>query len=58
MKIVILNSQGGAGKDTFYEYCKEWVSYVYHTSMVEGVKEIAEKTLVGAEAKNKKTALC
>ena len=43
MKIVILNSQGGAGKDTFYEYCKEWVSYVYHTSMVEGVKEIAEK---------------
>lgn len=43
MKIVIINGQGGCGKDTFVEYCESVAKgYVFSVSMVDGIKKIAE----------------
>lgn len=52
-KIIILNSKGGAGKDTFFGFCKEILGdCTYHISTVDCVKDLAmqlgwngEKTL-------------
>lgn len=52
-KIIILNSKGGAGKDTFFKFCKEILGdCTYHISTVDCVKDLAmelgwngEKTL-------------
>lgn len=41
--VVVLNSKGGAGKDTFFGYCKEILgSCTEHISTVDCVKEVAE----------------
>ena len=44
-KIIIINGCGGVGKDTFVEFCKEFVN-VKNISSVDKVKEAA-KVLVG-----------
>lgn len=44
-KIIIINGSGGAGKDTFVEYCSEYRK-VLNVSAVDKVKEAA-KILVG-----------
>jgi hypothetical protein len=44
-KIIIINGSGGAGKDTFVEYCSEFRK-VLNVSAVDKVKEAA-KVLVG-----------
>ena len=45
MKVIIINGQGGAGKDTFVELCKkeDWDIYVQNFSTVDFVKKIAEE---------------
>ena len=45
MKIVIINGYGGAGKDTFVEFCKKKDNdvFIQNFSTVDCVKEIAEK---------------
>lgn len=40
-KIVIINGQGGAGKDTFVNLCKKHKSNIYNISTIDYVKDIA-----------------
>lgn len=43
MKIIVINGQGGSGKDTFVEYCQSIMKgYVFSVSMVDEVKKIAK----------------
>lgn len=42
MKIIVINGQGGVGKDTFVGYCGYEDEGVYNYSMISGVKRIAE----------------
>ena len=42
-KVVVLNSKGGAGKDTFFGYCEDILGdCAAHISTVDLVKEVAE----------------
>lgn len=41
MKIIVINGQGGVGKDTFVSYCQDISSYVFNYSMVDGIKRCA-----------------
>lgn len=43
MKIIIINGQGGCGKDSFVGYCGYEDEGVYSVSMVDGIKRIAEQ---------------
>lgn len=45
MKIVVINGQGGAGKDTFVNFCKEGEKdiFIHNYSMVDFVKMIAKE---------------
>lgn len=44
MKIIVINGQGGSGKDTFVNYCKKYSSVpIYNLSMVSGVKNLASQ---------------
>lgn len=45
MKIIVINGSGGAGKDTFMDYCMDtdYANYIYRFSMIDGVKEIARQ---------------
>lgn len=42
MKIIVINGQGGVGKDSFVGYCGYEDEGVYNFSMVEGVKYAAK----------------
>lgn len=41
LKIVVINGQGGCGKDTFIKLCQKHRSNIFSTSMVDGIKLIA-----------------
>lgn len=41
LKIVVINGQGGCGKDTFIKLCQKHRSNIFSTSMVDGIKKIA-----------------
>lgn len=43
MKIVVINGQGGCGKDTFIKLCQKHHSNIFSTSMVDSTKEIAKQ---------------
>lgn len=43
MKIVVINGQGGCGKDTFIKLCQKHHTNVFSTSMVDSTKEIAKQ---------------
>ena len=43
MKIIVINGQGGCGKDSFVGYCGYEDEGVYSVSMVDGIKRIAEQ---------------
>ncbi len=43
MKIIIINGQGGCGKDAFVKLCRKHYAYVFSTSMIDGTKEIAKQ---------------
>jgi hypothetical protein len=43
MKIIVINGQGGCGKDTFVKFCRENEQNIYNFSMVDGIKDIAKK---------------
>ena len=42
MKIIVINGQGGAGKDSFVGYCGYEEDGIYNLSIVDGVKAAAE----------------
>ena len=43
-EVVVLNSKGGAGKDTFFGYCESILgNCTKHISTVDCVKEVAEE---------------
>lgn len=56
MKIIIINGQGGCGKDTFVGYCGYEDEGVYNFSMVNGIKQIAQSLgwTGGKELKDRK----
>lgn len=56
MKIIVINGQGGCGKDTFVGYCGYEDEGIYNFSMVDGIKRIAEDLgwLGGKELKDRK----
>ena len=41
MKIVIINGQGGSGKDTFVGFCQEGLKDVWNISTIDYVKKLA-----------------
>lgn len=43
LKIVIVNGQGGVGKDEFVKFCREYYPHSFCTSMIDGVKLIAKE---------------
>lgn len=43
LKIVVINGQGGCGKDTFIKLCQKHRSNIFSTSMVDGIKKIAKQ---------------
>ena len=43
MKIIVINGQGGCGKDSFVSYCGYEDEGIYSFSMVDGVKCAAEQ---------------
>ena len=43
MKIIVINGQGGCGKDSFVGYCGYEDEGIYSVSMVDGIKRIAEQ---------------
>lgn len=43
MKIIVINGQGGCGKDSFVGYCGYEDEGIYNISMVDGIKRIAEQ---------------
>ncbi len=43
MKIIVINGQGGVGKDTFVEMCQKHTSYVFNVSTIDPIKTIASK---------------
>lgn len=43
MKIIIINGQGGVGKDTFVEMCRKINSFVHNVSTIDPIKSIASK---------------
>lgn len=43
LKIVVINGQGGVGKDLFIDYCNEFYDYIYSYSTVEPIKRAATK---------------
>lgn len=42
MKIIVINGQGGAGKDEFVGFCGYEDEGIYNFSMVDGIKQVAE----------------
>ena len=56
MKIIVINGQGGVGKDTFVGYCGYEDEGIYNVSMVDGIKDVAETLgwLGGKELKDRK----
>lgn len=42
MKIIVINGQGGAGKDEFVGFCGYEDEGIYNFSMVDGIKPVAE----------------
>ena len=42
MKIIVINGQGGAGKDEFVGFCGYEDEGIYNFSMVDGIKSVAE----------------
>ena len=56
MKIIVINGQGGVGKDTFVGYCGYEDEGVYSFSMVDGIKRTAESLgwVGGKELKDRK----
>ena len=42
MKIIVINGQGGVGKDEFVGFCGYEDEGIYNFSMVDGIKRIAE----------------
>lgn len=42
MKIIVINGQGGAGKDEFVGFCGYEDEGIYNFSMVDGIKLVAE----------------
>ena len=42
MKIIVINGQGGVGKDLFVGYCGYEDSGIYNISIIDGVKAAAE----------------
>ena len=56
MKIIVINGQGGSGKDTFVGYCGWEDEGIYNFSMIDGIKTIAESLgwLGGKELKDRK----
>jgi len=43
MKIIVINGQGGCGKDTFVGYCGWEDEDIYSFSMIDGIKNIAQE---------------
>lgn len=43
MKIIVINGQGGCGKDSFVGYCGYEDEGIYSVSMVDGIKRVAEQ---------------
>lgn len=43
MRIVVINGQGGCGKDTFIKLCQKHHPNVFSTSMIDSTKEIAKQ---------------
>ena len=43
MKILCINGQGGAGKDSFVNFCGSERRGVFNFSMVDGIKEVARR---------------
>lgn len=41
LKVVIINGQGGVGKDLFVNYCNDFYDYIYSYSTVEFIKHAA-----------------
>ena len=56
MKIIVINGQGGVGKDEFVGFCGYEDEGIYNFSMVDGIKTIAEGLgwLGGKELKDRK----
>lgn len=56
MKIIVINGQGGVGKDTFVGYCGYEDEGVYNYSMVNGIKQVAQSLgwTGGKELKDRK----
>ena len=42
MKIIVINGQGGAGKDEFVGFCGYEDEGIYNFSMIDGIKQVAE----------------
>ena len=42
MRIVVINGQGGSGKDTFVDFCENFSNGVFSVSMVDGIKNSAK----------------
>lgn len=43
LKIVVINGQGGVGKDLFVDYCNEFYDYLYGFSTVDFIKYAAHQ---------------
>ena len=43
LKIVVINGQGGVGKDLFIDYCSEFYDYLYGFSTVDFIKYAAHQ---------------
>lgn len=43
MKIIVINGQGGCGKDTFVGYCGYEDEGIYNLSMIDAIKDIAQE---------------
>ncbi len=43
MKIIVINGQGGCGKDSFVGYCGYEDEGIYNLSMIDGIKHAAEQ---------------
>ena len=43
LKVVVINGQGGVGKDLFVNYCNDFYDYLYSYSTVEFIKHAARR---------------
>ena len=56
MKIIVINGQGGVGKDSFVGYCGCEEDGIYNLSIIDGIKYAAQQLgwVGGKELKDRK----